>query len=234
MNHSSVTRTLLAVGETMALVTPSSAQSLSDAERFRLDVGGAESNVAAHIAALGHEAHWFSRLGRDALGDRVLSQLTARGIRVDRVIRDAAHPTGVYVKNPGHGVLYYRSGSAAAQLAPDDADQLALDGVDVLHLSGITAALSETAAQFVDRVIDRAHAASVIVSFDVNYRPVLWSNGTAAPVLAALARRSDVVFAGRDEAELLWGTTTADEIRELLRDVPELVVKDGESGRLRT
>ena len=57
---------LLAIGETMAMVAPLTGDSLVDAEQFRLDAGGAESNVAAHVAALGHRAAWFSRLGADA------------------------------------------------------------------------------------------------------------------------------------------------------------------------
>jgi len=108
-----VHKTLLAIGETMAMVSPETAVRVTQADRFRVDAGGAESNVAAHVAALGHRAQWFSRLGQDALGDRVLGQLSARGIDTTRVIRDDAHRTGLYVKDPGHGVAYYRNGSAA-------------------------------------------------------------------------------------------------------------------------
>ena len=107
---------LLAVGETMAMLAPASGGRLADAELFRLDAGGAESNVAAHVAALGHPAGWFSRLGEDAFGRRILRQLARRGIDVSAVELDPAYPTGLYVKDPGNGVRYYRSGSAAAHL----------------------------------------------------------------------------------------------------------------------
>jgi 2-dehydro-3-deoxygluconokinase len=225
-----VKKTLLAVGETMAMVTPETVARLAEADRFRMDAGGAESNVAAHVAALGHSAQWFSRLGADALGNRILAQLGARGIDTARVIRDGAHQTGLYVKDPGHGVAYYRRGSAASHLSTADADELSLDGVDVLHLSGITAAISESAAAFLDRVIGRAHDAGVPVSFDVNHRAALWSEDVAAPVLAGFARRADLVLTGRDEAEGLWGAATDDDIRGFFSDVPELVVKDGDVG----
>lgn len=221
---------LLAVGETMAMVAPTTGGPLVDAEHFRLDAGGAESNVAAHVAALGHHAAWFSRLGDDALGRRVTAQLAGRGVDVSAVISDPVNPTGLYVKDPGNGVRYYRAGSAASHLSPADAERVELTGVRILHVSGITAALSESAAGFLSRLIDRAHDAGVLVSFDVNHRVALWDCAAAADVLAALARRADLVFTGRDEAESLWGTVEADDVRALFPDVTELVVKDGSIG----
>lgn len=221
---------LLAVGETMAMVAPVDAEPLVDADVFRLDSGGAESNVAGHVAALGHPAAWFSRLGTDPLGDRILSRLGARGIDVSTVIRDAAHPTGLYVKDPGRGVHYYRAGSAASFLSAADADAVDLDDVRVLHVSGITAILSSSAAEFLGRIMERARRAGVLVSFDVNHRPALWDAETAGAALRPFAERADVVFVGRDEAERLWETSTPRGIRALLPDVAELVVKDGAHG----
>ena len=221
---------LLAVGETMAMVAPLTGDRLADAEHFRLDAGGAESNVAAHVAALGHRAGWFSRLGDDALGHRVAAQLAGRGVDVSSVVSDPVHPTGLYVKDPGNGVRYYRAGSAASHLTPADAERVALGGVRILHVSGITAAISESAAGFLSRLMDRAHDAGLLVSFDVNHRLALWDCAVAADALAALARRADVVFTGRDEAESLWGTASAGDVRALFTDVPELVVKDGSVG----
>lgn len=225
-----VHRTLLAIGETMAMVSPVSAESVVDAEDFHVDAGGAESNVAAHVAALGHRAVWFSRLGDDALGRRVARQLASRGVDVSRVVFDDDNPTGLYVKDPGRGVLYYRRGSAAAHLTDADADAVSFDGVDLLHVSGITAAISASARSFLARVMTRARAAGVAVSFDVNHRAPLWDASTAAPVLLELAQLADIVFVGRDEAETLWATPTAAEARLLLPEVAELVVKDGDVG----
>ncbi|WP_194396957.1 sugar kinase [Microbacterium atlanticum] len=223
-------RTLLAIGETMAMVTPVVAAPVEDAEGFLLDAGGAESNVAAHVAALGHRARWFSALGADALGRRIVRQLGARGVDVSRVVFDGEHPTGLYVKDPGAGVLYYRRGSAASFLSQGDADRVSFDGIDLLHVSGITAAISVSAASFLSRVIQRAREHGVPVSFDVNHRAPLWDAAAAADPLLQLARRADLVFVGRDEAETLWGTATAADVRALLPDVPELIVKDGDVG----
>lgn len=235
MSGPTSTGVLLAAGETMAVVVPVAAEPVETAELFRIDAGGAESNVAAHVAALGQGARWLSRLGDDPLGRRVLARVAARGVDVTTVIVDAAHRTGVYVKDPGRGVHYYRDGSAAAHLSPGDAGEVALTDVAVVHVSGITAALGRsphggTAPAFLDALIARARAEGVPVSFDVNHRAALWTVADAAPVLLDLARRADIVFVGRDEAELLWGAATPAAIRALLPETAELVVKDGDVG----
>lgn len=221
---------LLAVGETMALVTPTVSESLLEAGTFHVDAGGAESNVAAHVVALGHPARWFSRLGADPLGERIARRLRGRGIDLAAVEFDPRHPTGVYFKDPGRGVHYYRASSAASHLSPADVNALPWDDVRVLHVSGITAAISDSAAAFLDRAVDDARERSVLVSFDVNHRAALWDAADAGPALAALARRADVVFVGRDEAETLWGTRSAADARAFFPEVPEFVVKDGDVG----
>ena len=221
---------LLAVGETMAMLAPSDGGGVMDAVDFLVDAGGAESNVAAHAAAGGMTARWFSRLGADALGDRVLRQVSARGVDTAGVVRDVERPTGLYVKDPGRGVRYYRRGSAASALSSTDAEVLALDDVSVLHVSGITAAISTSARGFLFAAMARARSRGVTVSFDVNHRSALWSAAEAAPVLADLSARADVVFVGRDEAETLWKTPRDVDVRALFPVVPELVVKDGDIG----
>lgn len=221
---------LLAAGETMAVVVPVTAESVEDAELFRIDAGGAESNVAAHVAALGGRARWLSRVGADPLGRRVLARVTARGVDTSSVVVDEAHRTGLYVKDPGRGVHYYRDGSAASHLSERDAARVSLEGVALVHVSGISAGLGRTAPAFLAALIARAHVAGIPVSFDVNHRAALWPAAEAAPVLRDLARRADLVFVGRDEAETLWSAATPAAIRALMPDVPEVVVKDGDVG----
>ncbi|WP_243729039.1 sugar kinase [Nesterenkonia sphaerica] len=222
--------TVLCAGETMALVTPRSVERLRSAEAFHLDVGGAESNVAAHLAALGRPARWFSRLGDDELGRRVADQVSARGVILDDVVFDPLRATGVYFKDPGHGVLYYRAGSAASALCGKDAEDIRLEGVGLVHLSGITPALSPTAVEFVDVLMTRSARAGLPVSFDVNHRPLLWQEGAAPGVLKSFAERADILLVGLDEAERLWNTSTAQDVRDVFPHVPVLVVKDGAIG----
>lgn len=224
---------VLCLGETMALLSPVTAESLEDAETCRLDVGGAESTVALYLSEAGRHTAWVSRVGDDPLGRRVRSEIARHGVDVRWVTTTAAGPTGVYFKDPhpdGTTVHYYRDGSAASTMGPEDADRLPLDGVRVVHLSGITPALSDSCRALVQTLVERVAASPALLSFDVNHRPGLWSAEQAAPLLLELARRSDVVLVGRDEAERLWGTGTAADVREHVGAGPRLVVKDGAVG----
>jgi 2-dehydro-3-deoxygluconokinase len=225
---------LIALGETMAMITPARAEPLAVARDVRLLVGGAESNVACHAAQLGVSAAWVGAVGDDPLGVRVRDDVARHGVDVRWVTSDPDAPTGVYVKDPGRGVHYYRSGSAASRMSPATVAGVPLEDAEVVHLSGITPALSPSCAALVDAVIDRVTGRSAagrgILSFDVNHRAALWEPGAAAPTLLGLARRADLVFVGLDEAERLWGTTTADDVRELLPQPTQLVVKDGAVG----
>jgi 2-dehydro-3-deoxygluconokinase len=224
---------VLAVGETMVLVTPGSAEPLETAAEFRLDVAGAESNVASHLARTGTAAAWAGAVGADALGRRLLTTLAARGVDTSCAVVDPDAPTGVFFKDPGPGgtrVLYYRAGSAASRLGPAYAAALPLATAPLVHLTGITAALSESCRALLVEIIAVRTAARLPVSFDVNYRPGLWGPTAAAGVLLELARRCELVFVGRDEAETLWGTSTAAEIRALVGRRCRLVVKDGGVG----
>lgn len=222
---------VLTIGETMVLVTPCDPVPLSRAVDFHLDAGGAESNVASHLAALGVRAAWVSSVGDDALGDRLLQTLADRGVDARWVDRSSHAPTGVYFKDPGNSVIYHRAGSAASQMGPSKLDDLPLHDVSIMHLTGITPALSHSCAELVDRAVALAHEAGALVSFDVNHRPALWrSLDEAAVTLRNLAERADLVFVGQDEAERLWGCASACEVRTLLSDVDALIVKEGDVG----
>jgi 2-dehydro-3-deoxygluconokinase len=103
---------------------------------------------------------------------------------------------------PTH-VRYYRQHSAGSRLEPSDLDHDVIAGADIVHITGITAALGETARAALHHAIALARGAGALVSFDVNYRATLWSADAAAPVLRKLASAADIVFAGPEEASLL-------------------------------
>lgn len=220
---------VLCVGEAMALVVPAGAAPVETATAFQIDTAGAESNVACHVALAGHPAAWLGALGDDALGRRTRARIAATGVDVSDVTLDASARTGLMVKDPGRGVVYYRDASAASRLGPDAATRIDWDGVGVIHVSGITLALSDSCRALVEALVDAAATHGVPVSFDVNHRPALWATTEdAAATILAVARRADIVWVGRDEAERLWGTATADTLRALLPEPSHLIVKDAD------
>jgi len=221
---------LVTIGEAMAVLAPAPGVRLATAETLTLGTAGAEANVARTAARLGDRVAWVGALGADPLGDRIVADLRDSGVDVSHVTRDASAPTGLYLKDTeasrASRMYYYRKNSAASKM--DAALLASLPRRSVLHLSGITAAISESGLRLVRAALLGPHDG--LVSFDVNHRPLLWSAADAAPVLAELANAADLVFVGRDEAQALWGTDGVESIRALLPDSATIVVKDGEIG----
>ncbi|GAA2448222.1 sugar kinase [Actinomadura vinacea] len=219
---------LLVIGETMVMVTPEHGGRLEAAATFRLSPGGAESNVAALMARLGHTTAWAGAVGDDPLGDVIVESLRSLGVDVGLVRRDGRRPTAVYFKDPapsGTSVYYYRRGSAASAMSTADLTAWRSRPHRLTHITGITAALSEQCRELTRRVVHERPLRPALLSFDVNHRPALW-NGDAAEELHALAQHSDIVFVGRDEAETLWGTSDARSVRALIDRPAHLIVKD--------
>lgn len=229
--------TLVTIGEAMVVLYPDHHLPLAEARTFGSDVGGAEFNVASSLARLGLPTAWVSRLGVDGFGDRILAAAQEAGVDTSAVERDAARPTGLYVKEPMPGptgvrtrMHYYRSWSAAsalglAQLRAHPAAPL-LAGSAVVHTSGITPALSASTAELTANLRSLV-GDSTLVSVDLNLRPALWT-GRDRSDLQALAAQADILFAGHEEAETHFGH--ADPAR-LFADLPRLqtlVLKDEE------
>jgi 2-dehydro-3-deoxygluconokinase len=214
----------------MVFVTPTNPESLENAESFRLRVGGAESNVSVHLTQLGHKVAWASAVGKDPLGHRIRTSLEAHGLSTDYLIEDDFAPTGVYFKDPGKSMYYYRTGSAASKMTSAVANTLPLGNVRIVHLTGITPALSESCLELTHAMATRARENQALVSFDVNYRPALWAKETAQVHLHAIGETVDILFVGLDEADALWGCSTLEGVRELFPSVPYLVIKNDAHG----
>ncbi len=201
---------LVTLGETMAALSAPGTGPLRHQRHLELHVGGAESNVAIAVARLGGAAAWIGRVGEDELGDLVLATLRGEGVDVRHAVRDPEAPTGLLIKSrrtaTAARVTYYRKGSAGSRLAVADLPVDRIRAAGVLHVTGITPALSSSARAATFAAIEEARAAAVPVSVDVNHRPTLWRDADAGPVLAELAARADVLFAGEDEAGLLGVT----------------------------
>lgn len=234
MSEESDSLEVLCIGEALAVLHTSDEWDDAVRPQFHIRTGGAESNVALHLAVQGIEAGWFSRVGDDPFGRMVTSDLAKAGVDVSRVAVDAARPTGMYVKDvtgDGAAVMHYhRAGSAASHLRAEDLERLPIGLVSWVHISGITTALSHTASEMVDALFDACKAAGTQVSFDVNFRPRLWERDRAAVRLRHLAQRSDLVLVGRDEAEDLWGTRSPQDVFDHLNGPRLIVVKDAGVG----
>jgi 2-dehydro-3-deoxygluconokinase len=199
---------VVTLGETMALMGADEVGPLAHASSLRLGMGGSESNVAIGLQRLGVQAVWCSRLGDDSFGELVAREVRAEQVDV-RAVVDPGAPTGLMVKERrtavSQRVTYYRAGSAASRMTPDDVDPRLIAGAAVLHVSGITAAISPTAAAALRHAVAVARDAGVTVSFDLNHRSSLWSDADARALYREVVPLADVVFGGLEEAALAVG-----------------------------
>lgn len=199
-------------------------------QSFAWDVAGAESNVVRNCAALGLNSAWVSRLGAGMAGSLVYDAVAASGVDTSLVEFCADSPTGVMLREPPGSeprVHYYRRGSAASQMSPATVSVDACLDSKIVHVTGITVALSHGCRDLVRLVLSRPSDA--LRSFDVNWRPALWSD-TPRGLLAEVANLADIVFVGLDEAKAIWGLSDPDAVRETLSQPTCLVIKDGSRG----
>jgi 2-dehydro-3-deoxygluconokinase len=226
---------LVTMGETMALLSHPHTTPLRHAQSLGLGVGGSESNVAIAAARLGITTAWIGRVGSDELGEMVLRELRAEGIRtLSRV--DPSRPTGMMLKarrtSQSVHVTYYRSDSAGSALDPSDVNPDVLKRASVFHTSAITPAISASAADAVHKSIEVCRASSTLVSIDLNFRRALWSEADARQEFRRLAASADIVFATEAEARIACGGAGVPDLAQELAGLGRgrAIVKLGERG----
>jgi 2-dehydro-3-deoxygluconokinase len=217
-------------GETMALMMPESDRGIEHVGRFVSSFAGAESNVAIGLARLGHRVGWFGRLGNDPFGRMALKGIRGEGVDVSKAVLADDGPTGLMFKETLRGrtsVFYYRKLSAASSMKPHHLDENYIKQAKILHVTGITAAISETARETIFSAIHIARKHGVKVSFDPNLRLKLWNIDEARPVILELASLADYYLPGLDELHLLHQTEDLQTIVDQLRQLNAVCVVKG-------
>jgi 2-dehydro-3-deoxygluconokinase len=208
---------------------------LTQGSRQTVRLAGAESNVAIGLARLGHTVAWAGRVGDDSFGRLVLRQLRAEGVDTRYAVVDTERPTGLmFVEERTADLVsveYRRAGSAGSAVGKDEVAAALAASPRVLHVTGITPALSPSAADAVESAVGSASAAGVFVSLDVNFRSRLWTREQAREVLTPLAAHAAVVIASDDELVLVASGDEDAAVAELLsRGVQQVAVKRGPLG----
>jgi 2-dehydro-3-deoxygluconokinase len=211
-------------GETMVALRSPGPLSVPGTLTARL--AGAESTVAVGLARLGHRVRWVSRVGDDEYGSVLVRTLRGEGVDVSGVEVDPVRRTGLMIVSARTAditsITYYRAGSAASALSPDDVARLG--PASILHVSGITPALSPSAAEAVRAAVGSGSYGQV--SLDVNFRSRLWSRESAADALRLLLPHLSVVIGSPDELLLLADGGVTDLVARGL-DVVEKCGADG-------
>lgn len=181
----------------------------------RMGFGGDSSNCAIAAARQGARVGYWTALGADRFGDAFLELWRREGIDASRVPRRRDAPTGIYFvthDEQGHHFSYYREGSAASRMRPDELPEDWLAAARLLHVSGIGQAISTSACDTLFRAVEIVRAAGGLISYDPNYRPRLWPLPRARAIVEATAAVTDILLPGLDDARALTGLEDPDAI----------------------
>ena len=198
----------------LRLATPGHLR-FNQAASLEMTFGGGEANVAVSLARFGEDASFVTRLPKNDLAETGLEQL--RGLGVDtRFVLRGGERIGIYFLETGAAqrastVTYDRGHSAIAEIDPAELDWPAiLNGADWFHFTGITPALSESAARASLEGARLAKKLGLTVSCDLNYRKKLWSSDKARHVMSGLMEHVDLCIANEEDAEKVFGIRAAE------------------------
>ncbi|NMM96263.1 2-dehydro-3-deoxygluconokinase [Bifidobacterium sp. DSM 109960] len=228
---------VMTIGEPMVNLIADSNETYLEARTLPRQMAGAEFNVAIGVTRQGHSVSYVTTLGQDWQGDLILDYMRGIGIDTSNIRRTSGAATGYQLKvrsSDGEPkVVYFRSGSAASQTAPDIVDGIDFDGVRILHVTGIFSALTDNTYSTVSRLMDAAHAHGVTVLFDPNPRPTLWPSREAMiEATNRLAAKCDVFMPGLEEGQLFSGVSAPRDIARFYLDmgVGKVIIKLGDEG----
>lgn len=199
-------------GEVMLRLNPPGHERLLQSPVLQATFGGGEANVAVSAANYGLDAACVTVLPSNDLGDACVGELRRFGVDTSMIVRSKQGRLGIYLLETGANqrgskVIYDRDNSAIALAKPGDIDwDKVFAGADWFHITGITPAISESAAALSLEAVQRASEKNVTVSCDFNYRAKLWKYGKSAPeVMTELVRHVDVGIANEEDCQKSLG-----------------------------
>jgi len=204
-------RELVTFGEAMVRLSPPGCRRIEQSQTLDVHVGGSEMNVAVAAARLGIATAFVTRLPDNPLGRLVRNRIREHGVDTDEIVWTPSDRVGTYYVEFGaspraNSVVYDRADSAAARMAAGEIDwDRVLHGARILHTSGITPALSASAAEATLEALEAAARLGVKVSIDLNYRARLWSQERAREVMTKVAERADLLITTEEDTQRVFG-----------------------------
>jgi 2-dehydro-3-deoxygluconokinase len=184
---------------------------------FTPGYGGDTSNAVIAAARSGASTGYFTAVGADCFGRALVELWQAEGVDASRVMVNGGAHTGIYFVThgpDGHEFSYLRAGSAASRITEADIPADYIGAARLLHVSGISQAISSSAADAIFAAIDIARRAKVLVSYDTNLRLKLWPLTRARAVIHEAMKSADIALPGLDDAQKLTGLDKPDAIAD--------------------
>ncbi len=202
---------IVTFGEVMLRLKSPGFERLMQSPVFEATFGGAEANVAVSLAQYGLPVAFVTALPQNPLGDAAIATMRSFGVDTSFVSRDGAR-VGIYFLETGSNqrpskVLYDRAGSAiASSKSGVFAWDKILEGANWFHVSGVTPAISASAADLTLEAVGAARERGITVSCDYNYRKNLWRYGKSAPeVMRKIVSKVNVGIANEEDCEKALG-----------------------------
>jgi len=202
---------LVTFGETMIRLSPPGNRRLEQTNLLEVTVGGSELNTAVAAQRLGLETAYVTRLTNNPLGRMIANKAREHGVDTSHIVWTNDDRVGTYFVEFGasprpNSVVYDRRDSAITRIRPGEVDWDAIfKGVKMFHTSGITPALSSTAAEATKEAVCAARKAGIKVSIDLNYRALLWSREKAREVMSELVDAADILITTKEDTERVFG-----------------------------
>jgi 2-dehydro-3-deoxygluconokinase len=206
---------IVTFGEIMLRLSPPGRERLFQSPRLDAVFGGGEANAAVSLAILGREVRYVSAVPANGIGDAAVRELRKWGVDTTFILRGGRR-LGIYFAETGANqrasdIVYDRSGSALAEAKPGDFDwKKIFAGAGWFHVTGITPALSASAAGLTLEAVTAARAARIPISVDLNYRAKLWGYGKSAPaVMREVAKYADLLVGNEEDCQKALGFEAA-------------------------
>src|SRR5689334_5486773 len=176
---------IVTFGEIMLRLAPPGLERFLQTPQFVATFGGGEANVAVALASFGLPAVYVTVLPDNPIAAAAIAELRRFGVETSRIVTGKGR-LGIYYLEAGANqrpskVVYDRAGSAIALAKPGDIDWgAAFEGAGWFHITGITPAISASAAELSFEAVRKAKELGLTVSCDLNYRKNLWKYGKTA------------------------------------------------------
>lgn len=197
-------------GEIMLRLSPPGHSRFVQTDRYMATFGGAEANVSVALANYGFESVFVTALPGHEIGQSVVNSLRQFGVDTSHIRREGER-VGIYFVETGASqrpskVIYDRAHSSIAEMKPGSVDWDAVfEGASWYHWSGITPALSDSAAACAEEAAKAAKRHGAVVSVDLNFRKKLWDREKAQAVMTPLMEHVDIAIGNEEDAECVFG-----------------------------
>jgi fructokinase len=219
---------ILCIGEALIdMICTDKGRSLSDGENFLKKPGGAPTNVAAAIAALGGKVELAAKVGVDPFGQHLVEVMNGFGVDTRYMLRDAHHFTTfafVSLMENGERDFYFNRG-ADGHLSKADIELIDLDQTSLIHFGSATGFLPGPLQAAYRYMLQQARARNIYVSFDPNYRHLLFRDNIASFVEQSwyFLTQCDFFKVSDEEALLLTGADTLEDAAQQLLEKTKAV-----------